>query len=136
MNDEPKLFYSPVFSSDVGDLSVIDESNVLPFKMKRIFYIYNNPIGSKRGCHAHISLKQFICCLSGKIEVFNISVNGKKTSFLLDQPNKGLYIPQKTWSYQINLSPNSIYFVICSDFYLEKDYIKDYKEFEKLIINR
>ena len=135
MKEEPRLIYSPIFSSQKGDLSVIDESNVLPFKMKRIFYIYNNPIGSKRGNHAHFSLKEYICCLIGKIQVFNTSIFGNKSNFILDQPNKGLYIPEKTWSTQLNLSDNSLYIVICSDFYLEEDYIKDYKEFEKLVIN-
>ena len=101
--------------------------------MKRIFYVYNNPVGSRRGNHAHKKLKEFIWCLAGKIEVFNISLLGKKSSFILDKPNKGLYIPEKTWSYQVNLSKDSIYCVIASDIYIEEDYIRKFEDFEKLI---
>ena len=134
MLQEPKIFNVPTFQTPCGDLSIIDKTNILPFDMKRIFYIYNNPKGSRRGDHAHKILKQFIWCLKGSIQVFNISLNGKKSNYILDQPNKGLYIPEKTWSYQINLSDDSIYCVAASDFYIEKDYIRSFKEFQKLII--
>ena len=131
--EEPRLIYAPIFPSNSGDLSVIDETTGLPFQMKRIFYVYNNPIGSKRGDHAHKKLKEFILCLAGKIQVFNISLLGKKSSFILDKPDKGLYIPEKTWTYQVNLSEDSIYCVIASDIYIEEDYIRKFEKFEELI---
>ena len=131
--EEPRIIYAPVFKSSYGDLSVVDKSTGLPFQMKRIFYVYNNPVGSRRGDHAHKELKEFIWCISGKIEVFNISLLGKKSSFILDKPNKGLYIPEKTWSYQVNLSEDSIYCVIASDIYIEEDYIRKFEESEKLM---
>ena len=132
--EEPRIIYAPVFPSKYGDLSVIDNTTGLPFSMKRIFYVYNTPVGSRRGDHAHKKLKEFIWCLKGKIQVFNISLRGNKSNFILDKPDKGLYIPEKTWSYQINLSEESIYCVIASDIYIEEDYIRKFKEFEKLII--
>jgi len=134
MHNEPKVFNIPTIKSDCGNLSIVDSINTLPFDLKRVFYVYENPAGNKRGNHAHKTLKEFIWCLKGKIEVFNISISGKKTNFILDKPNKGLYIPEKTWSYQISLSSDSIYCVGCSDYYKEEDYIREYKEFEKLII--
>ncbi len=130
---EPEILITQVFSSNLGDLSIIDESTILPFPMKRIFYIYNIPLGGKRGNHAHKRCKQLIFCLSGKIEVFNISALGNKSNFILDTPEKGLYIPEKTWSYQINLAQKSIYCVIASDFYDENDYIRDFKNFKEYI---
>ena len=133
MNEEPKVFFAPTFPTSCGDLSIIDSSNILPFEMKRIFYIYNNPVGSRRGDHAHKTLKQYIWCLKGEIEVFNISVLGNKSNFILNQPNKGLYLPEKTWSYQINLSEESIYCVAASDFYKDSDYIRNLEDFIKLI---
>ena len=134
MNEEPKILFAPTFPTSCGDLSIIDSTNILPFEMKRIFYIYNNPVGSRRGDHAHKKLKQYIWCLKGAIEVFNISVFGHKSNFILNQPNKGLYLPEKTWSYQINLSEDSIYCVAASDFYIESDYIRNLEDFKKLII--
>ena len=132
--EEPRIIHTPVFESNYGNLSVIDNTTGLPFQMKRLFYVYDNPVGSKRGDHAHKKLKEFILCLTGKIQVSNISLLGNKSSFILDTPDKGLYIPEKTWSYQLNLSENSIYCVIASDIYIEEDYIRKFEEFEKLII--
>ena len=132
---EPEIFKAPVFASTSGDLSIIDESNILPFPMKRIFYIYNTPLGGKRGYHAHKESKQLIFCLFGKIEVFNISVLGNKSKFILDSPDKLLYVPEKTWSYQVNLAHNSIYCVIASDFYDDNDYIRDFNKFKEYIRN-
>jgi len=131
--EEPRVIYAPVFTSDFGNLSVIDRTTGLPFEMKRIFYVYNNPVGNRRGNHAHKKLKEFIWCIAGKIQVFNISLLGKKSSFILDKPNKGLYIPEMNWSYQVNLSKDSIYCVIASDIYIEEDYIRKFEDFEKLI---
>ena len=132
--EEPRIIYAPVFNSNYGDLSVIDITTGLPFRMQRVFYVYNNPIGSKRGDHAHKKLKEFIWCIKGKIQVFNISLRGNKSNYILDKPDKGLYIPEKTWSYQINLSEESIYCVIASDIYIEEDYIRKFEEFKKLIV--
>ena len=133
--EEPRVIKAPVFPSNYGDLSVIDQTTGLPFQMKRIFYVYNNPLGSIRGGHAHKNLKEFIWCISGKIEVFTISLLREKSNFILDNPDKGLYIPEKTWSYQISLSENSIYCVICSDIYIKEDYIRKFDKFEKLFVD-
>ena len=135
MRDEPKLIRMPTFSSNFGNLSIVDKTNVLPFELKRIFYVYGIPSGSKRGDHAHKNLKEFIWCLKGKIEVFTIMISGEKNNFLLDEPNIGLYIPSKTWSYQTILSADSIYCVGCSEYYYEDDYIRNYSEFEKFLID-
>ena len=65
--------------------------------------------------------------------MFTISRNGSKDSFILDVPNKGLYIPELTWSHQISLEDNSIYCVACSDKYDENEYIRDWDEFNLII---
>ena len=41
------------FPNSLWRSSIIDKTNILPFDMKRIFYIYNNPKGGRRGDHAH-----------------------------------------------------------------------------------
>ena len=129
----PTIIDIPTFSRSDGDLSVIDKSNILPFELKRIFYIYNLPIGAKRGEHAHISQKQFIWCLKGEIEVFTISMKQEECRFRLNKANIGLYLPEKTWSYQVVLAEDSIYSVAASDFYDDSDYIREMSEFMSLI---
>src|SRR5690554_8002460 len=51
-----------------GNLSVI-EKDVLPFVIKRVYYLYDVPSSSSRGGHAHKKLQQFLIALSGSFDV-------------------------------------------------------------------
>ena len=130
----PKIIKLTTYNDYNGKLSVVDNYSGLPFEIKRVFYIYDIPKSGKRGGHSHKTLKQFIWTIKGKIEVFTISRNGSKDSFILDEPNKGLYIPELTWANQVSLDENSIYCVACSDKYDENEYIREWNEF-KLIMD-
>ena len=131
----PKIIKISSINSPKGILSIIDKENNLPFEIKRIFYVYNIPKNSKRGDHAHKNLKEFIWAINGEIEVSTISKDNSKAKFILNNPNEGLYIPERTWSYQITNRDNTIYCVACSDYYDEKDYIRNWKDFLKSTIN-
>ena len=132
----PQIINLKTYSDYNGKLSVVDKYNGLPFEIKRVFYVYDVPKDGERGGHSHRTLKQFIWTINGKIEVFTIDRNGSKNSFILEVPNKGLYIPELTWSHQISLHENSIYCVACSDNYDENEYIRDWDEFHFIIENK
>jgi hypothetical protein len=51
-----------------GNLSVI-EKDFLPFKIKRVYYLYDVPSDSFRGGHAHIEQQEFLVALSGSFDV-------------------------------------------------------------------
>ena len=42
----------PKIQEPRGNLSVI-ESDVIPFEIKRVYYLYDVPAGAERGGHAH-----------------------------------------------------------------------------------
>ena len=126
---KPKIIQIKSIESPKGVLSVIDNKNNLPFEIKRIFYVYNIPQNSKRGDHAHKNLKELIWVLNGEIEVSTISQDKSKAKFILNKQNEGLYIPERTWSYQVANSQNCIYCVACSDYYDEGDYIRNWNDF-------
>ena len=115
-----------------GILSVIDKQNNLPFEIKRVFYVYDIPINSRRGGHAHKVLKQFIWALNGCLEIKTITKQGKTKEFLLDSPDKGLFIPEMIWSYQLIKCENTIYCVAASSYYDESEYIRNWDEFQEL----
>ena len=58
----------PKIQEPRGNLSVI-ESDVIPFEIKRVYYLYDVPAGAERGGHAHKNLKQFLIALSGCFDV-------------------------------------------------------------------
>ncbi|TQD38814.1 sugar 3,4-ketoisomerase [Haloflavibacter putidus] len=110
-----------------GNLSVI-EKDILPYPIKRVYYLYDVPSDSTRGGHAHIELNQCLIALSGSFEV--ILDDGKNTKRIqLNKPNKGLIIPNGIWREIENFSSGSVCLALVSAEYDEEDYIRDYKDF-------
>jgi len=111
-----------------GNLSVI-EKEVLPFSIKRVYYLYDVPSDSSRGGHAHIELKQFLIALSGSFDV--VLDNGKERRIItLNRPNKGLLIPSGVWRELENFSAGAVCLSLVSEVYKEEDYIREYKDFK------
>ena len=117
----PSIYEIPTIYESNGKISILEGITFLPFEVKRIFYIYDTPSGTTRGKHAHRQLKQFIWCIKGCVQIVSIDRNKKISEFILDKPNKGLYMPELTWSNQISLSKDSIYCVAASDYYDEME---------------
>jgi len=115
-----------------GNLSVI-EKDVLPYEIKRVYYLYDVPSDSSRGGHAHIQLQQFLIALSGSFDVVLDDGENRKT-ITLNRPNKGLLIPNGIWRELENFSAGAVCLSLVSDVYKEEDYLRSYsgfKEFSK-----
>ena len=115
---------------DSGFISVSEKNN-LPFLPKRIYWTYQVPYGVVRGNHAHYELEQILVAVAGIIEIEIETLKNEKFIFKLDKPDLGLYIPVMCWR-NIKYSQNSVLMCIASLEYDEKDYIRDYFEFQKL----
>ncbi len=110
-----------------GNLSVI-EKEVLPFPIKRVYYLYDVPSSASRGGHAHIELQQCLIALSGSFEV--VLDNGSERKIItLNKPNKALIIPNGIWRELENFSSGSVCLAVVSAEYAEEDYIRDYQDF-------
>lgn len=44
----------------------LEGNNTVPFKIQRVYYIFDTKLGEARGFHAHRNLKQVAICISGK----------------------------------------------------------------------
>ena len=116
-----QLLKIPKITEPRGNLSVI-EKDIIPFEMKRIYYLYDVPSGSERGGHAHKKLKQFLIALSGSFDV--ILKDGKEERIVtLNKPNQGLLIYPGIWRELNNFSSGSVSLVIASDVYEEEEEI-------------
>ena len=110
------------FVDQRGNLSVIDDvQSTLPFKIKRVFYIYNIDY-SQRGGHRHYKTLQAAICINGSCTVS--CNNGKeKKVFKLDSANKCLIINSNDWHTMENFVDGSILLVFASEKFDHKDYI-------------
>ena len=112
-----------------GKLSVV-EKNIIPFDIKRVYYLYDVPSDAYRGGHAHKNLIQFMIPLSGSFEVL-VDDGTNKTKIMLNKPDKGLLIPKGIWREMDNFSSGAVCAVLASDYFDEEDYFRDYSEFKK-----
>lgn len=107
------------FTDKRGNLTVIEKS--LPFKIKRIFYIYGVD-GSVRGGHRHHKTIQAAICIKGRCKIFN-NDGKKKEVILLKKPSQCLILEQKDWHEMFEFSKNAILMVLASEYFEEGDYI-------------
>ena len=122
------LIELPKISDPNGNLTYIENSERIPFDIKRVFYMYDIPGGSYRGAHAHKKLHQFIVAISGSFDV-ELDDGNQKKRFHLNRSYFGLYVPPMTWGFLDNFSSGVVCMVLASDKYIEDDYIRDYSLF-------
>jgi hypothetical protein len=122
----------PKISDPRGDLTFIEGENHIPFKIARVYYLYNVPVESERGGHAHHDLEQVIFALSGSMRI-KIDDGYNKSEHWLRNPQKGLHITQKVWREMDCFSQGAVCMVLASQRYDEEDYIRNYKDFIKSV---
>ncbi len=128
----PHIINLPKIEDERGSLTFIEEENHIPFKIKRVYWIYDVPGGKKWGGHAFKKQQEFIVALSGSFDV--VIDDGKhKQTFLLNRSYYGLYIPNGLWREMNNFSANSLTLVLSSTEFSEDDYIRDYQTYLKWI---
>lgn len=115
-----------------GPMCVVEAEREVPFAIRRIFYMYDLPVGIERGGHAHRAQHQFLIGMHGSLAVQTWSTRGAE-DFLLEHPRQGLHAPPLTWLVIRALDPAAICVVLCSDRFDEADYIRNRAEFDRLI---
>lgn len=122
----------PKVSFPAGNISIVEGMKNLPFKPRRVFYLYDIPAGESRGAHAHRDCHQFIIAASGSFEISLDDGSNKKT-VALNRPFHGLHVPPGIWAHELNFSAGAICLVLTSHKFNEADYIRDYDEYKTYI---
>ena len=73
-----------------GKLISIESQKNIFFEIKRVFYIFDADINSKRGKHAHFKTKQCLISVSGSCTVCLDNGLGFQKEYKLDSPEKYL----------------------------------------------
>ena len=121
----------PKIYNVAGNITAINNGQgILPFEVKRVFYLYDIPGGESRGAHAHKECHQFLTAASGAFEV--LLDDGKvKRQVQINRPYFGLHIPPGIWAQEVNFSSGSICLALASELFKADDYISDYDQYLK-----
>ena len=122
-----QLIEVPVVEDVRGNLGFI-QKDLLPFEFKRVYYLFDVPSNAFRGGHSHLEQQEVLIALSGSFEVV-LNDRFEKKSFVLNKPNKGLFIPNGIWRELENFSSGAVCLVLASDVFMEEDYIRDFDAF-------
>jgi len=117
----------PRFRDDRGSLTFI-EPPLIPFEIRRVYYLYDMPDTATRGAHGHRRLEQVMIAVAGALDV-ELDDGRQKRSFRLSRPDEGLYIAPMIWRALTNFSAGSVCVVLASERYDEADYFRDYAAF-------
>ncbi|MBO9730288.1 MAG: FdtA/QdtA family cupin domain-containing protein [Chitinophaga sp.] len=107
------------FSDSRGSLTVLDD--IIPFEIKRLFYIYGVD-NSDRGGHRHHETYQAAICIQGACTV-TTNNNRIKEVYHLDSPEKCLLLLPEDWHVMHNFSADAILLVLASTAFDPTDYI-------------
>ena len=123
----------PPLGDDRGSLVAIERNKTITFDVKRVYYIFGTKKDVTRGLHAHLALTQVLICITGSCEIL-LDDGKNRESVWLDSPTRGLLVEDLVWREMSNFSADCVLLVIASEIYDESDYIRDYEEFQRLVI--
>ena len=120
MKNSSKIIEVPTFEDERGFLTVMED--ILPFEVRRIYWIYGADKQS-RGGHRHKITKQALVAVSGTIDL-KINNGSKETLYILDNPSKCLIVEPEDW-HTMFFRNNAVLLVLASHAYDKKDYVEN-----------
>jgi len=128
MTSRSSIIDLPVVSDPRGDLTFIEGARHVPFQIARVYFLYNIPVDSLRGGHAHHELEQVLFALSGSFRL-KVDDGTTTTDYWLRNPRQGVHLRNLVWREIDCFSQGAVCMVLASQPYEESDYIRDYDAF-------
>lgn len=132
--DDCKIVQLPKIHNRAGNITIVENKQLIPFDVKRLYYLYDIPSGEIRGGHSHKVLLQLIVSVSGSFDV-KVDDGKNQRTFSLNRPDIGLLIVPGIWRELVNFSSGAICLVLASHEYDKTDYLRNYEHFVKTKLN-
>jgi len=129
--DDCRLVTLPKIADPRGNLTFIEGGRHLPFRIRRVYWIYDVPAGEIRGGHAYRQLDELIVCVSGALD-FTVDDARRRKTFTLNRAFQGLYVPRQIWRSIDNFATNTACLILASAVYDPLDYVRDFEVFRAL----
>ena len=94
-----------------GQLVALEENKEIPFRIKRVYFMYDTLKDVVRGHHAHKSLEQILFCVHGSCRI-HLDDGTETAEILLDKPYEGLYIANNLWREMYDFSEDAVLLVL------------------------
>ena len=121
-----------LIESEDASLFIFESINEI-FEIKRVFTVKRNKEDRyQRGRHAHKRDQQIVTCPYGSIK-FTVSDGIKNKAYIIDSPEKAVYVPCYIWTETDYLESKTVVTVYSSEDYDEKSYIRDIGDFLKIV---
>jgi hypothetical protein len=121
----------PQINDDRGSLCVVDAATHLPFAVARVFWVFDVPVTAWRARHAHREQHEFIIAARGLVTV-EVEDGEMRGEFVLDSPDKGLFVPEMVWVELRDFSPDALCLCLASGPYLEDENLRSYDEYRRV----
>lgn len=131
-SSEPRLIELPRIYDPRGSLSFAQDDDQIPFEIKRVYWIYDVPGGESRGSHSHRHAQKLIVATGGSFDV-TLHDGTSSSTYTLNRPFVGLYIPPGYWLTLENFASGSVCMVLDSTLFTEDDYIRDFDEYLSIV---
>lgn len=113
----------PMFRDARGVLVPVEFEKVVPFVVRRLFWVSEVPLGGVRGGHAHKRCHQFLICMSGLVAVEIYDGNSERIiEIALGQ---ALHIKPSLFSTERFPKEGGLLAVLCDRPYEADDYLPD-----------
>lgn len=116
----------PAVVDDRGTLTAVEASSDIPFEIRRIFYMHH--VSAERGGHAHRDTEQLVIGIAGR-HVIEVKDGRNSLTFVLDDPDKGLYLPRMTFTSLMDFSADAVSLVLASTHYDRSRSIRTFEEY-------
>ena len=101
---------------------------LVPFTVRRVYFMQDAAPEVVRGEHAHRTLVQLLVAVRGSFQV--ILKDGRNERLVhLDRPDYGLLVRAGVWNELRSFSPGGVCLVLASELFSEDDYICSWREF-------
>ena len=127
-----RLINLKVNGDERGKLISLESNKNIPFEIKRVYWIFDTVPDQNRGLHAHKNMEQIIVAMGGSCQ-FVLDDGKVREKIWLNRPDVGLYIGKNMWREMKHFSYGCKLMILASDYYDEKEYIRNYDEFLKEI---
>ena len=126
-----KLISLKIHGDNRGKLISLEGTRDIPFEIKRVYWIFDTLPDEDRGFHAHKNMEQIIVAMDGACQ-FVLDDGKTREEVWLNRPDKGLYIGKNMWREMKHFSYGCKLMVLASDYYDEKEYIRDYNKYKEI----